>query len=202
MLLIPRATAPLRVDGETDEPDWTSAARTGPFVDASGAEARPYSDARLLWDDENLYAVLYAADEDIRAAATEHDGAVWLDDAFALRIAPSGETGTTYAIDVSAAGVTTDVRKSSDGHADPSWESGIRVALDRDGTLNDASDDDEEWVVEAAIPWRTLGIAGASGTHFGFGLRRCDTPRGARRSCGAWGHGPALEMVGVAELTR
>jgi Carbohydrate family 9 binding domain-like len=38
---------------------------------------------------------------------------------------------------------------------------GIRWAIDTDGTVDDPSDDDEEWVLELAIPWSALGLEGA-----------------------------------------
>jgi hypothetical protein len=34
---------------------------------------------------------------------------------------------------------------------------GVTVGTDVDGTIDDPSDDDEEWISEIAIPWRLLG---------------------------------------------
>jgi hypothetical protein len=62
------------------------------------------------------------------------------------------------------------------------------VAVDRDGTLDDPSDEDEEWVVEAAIPLAALGVTGAPGTRIQIEVSRCDTPRHTTvRRCGAFG---------------
>jgi hypothetical protein len=41
--------------------------------------------------------------------------------------------------------------------ADRAWDSGTRVACDTDGTIDDPRDDDEEWVVELAVPLASLG---------------------------------------------
>jgi hypothetical protein len=187
-LAVPRASGPIKTDGEVDEPDWTAAGRSGPFIDARGAEARPFSDARFLWDEQNLYVVLYAADDDIRAKVTAPDGPVWIDDAFSLRLTPAGAGAPTFAIDISATGVVMDARRGRDGKLDASWQSGIALGVDRDGSLNDASDEDEEWVVEAAIPWAALGVSAAAGTRIEIEASRCDTPRGTKeRRCGAFG---------------
>lgn len=186
VLPVPPARSPVLPDGEVEEDAWTAPARTGLFRDATGAFARPSSEARLLWDARNLYLVLYAGDEDIEARDTPHDGPVWLDDSFSILLAPPGQ-GVTYTIDVSARGAVTDARRGRAGAPDATWESGIRVGLDRDGTISDPSDDDEEWIVEAALPWASLGVTPAAGMEIGLALRRCDVPRGGKRTCAAWG---------------
>jgi hypothetical protein len=57
----------------------------------------------------------------------------------------------------------------------------VRVAVDRDGTLDDAHDDDEEWVVEAAMPLDELGPAPLAVT-----AKRCDVVKTGERRCGHW----------------
>lgn len=188
-LRVPRVPETFKLDGELDEPVWNAVSlRTGPFVDASGGEARPYSDGRFLWGDDSLYFGLYAADEDIHATITAHDGPVWIDDAFSLRLTPDTPGAPTYQIDVSAAGVFTDVRRVPGGKDDPSWESGLTLGVDKDGTLNDPSNDDEEWVIEARLPLRSLGVDPRPGTRLLVDISRCDTPkRDKTKRCGAWG---------------
>lgn len=182
-LTIPRASGPIRLDGELDEPDWQRAARTGPFRDgASQAIAHPYSDARLLRDDQNLYVGLYAADENIQPAKVKHDGPVWTGDAFSVFF----RQPKALRIDISAAGVVTDARSGT--RPDLSWESGIQVAVDTDGTADDPSDEDEEWVVEASIPLASLCEgAGCDGLVVEFS--RCDTPKNGKRVCASWAEG-------------
>jgi hypothetical protein len=162
------------MDGELDESSWDAAARTRGFVRGDGSPARPYSEARITWGDGKLYVVLYAADEDIRHDDTFHlffDG-------------PSGERG----LDVSADGkIVTRLA---------SWSALPALGRDADGTIDDPTDDDEEWIVEMAIPLAELGLKGEPGERFSFAVRRCDTPKGARRTCGSWGS----EVAGVLVL--
>jgi hypothetical protein len=64
---VPLAGDPISLDGEWREPAWNQRALRRVFVGDDGAEARPYSELRLLRDEATLYVGLYAADEDIRS---------------------------------------------------------------------------------------------------------------------------------------
>jgi hypothetical protein len=188
-LRVPHAPGSLVLDGDTDDPGWLRApgpARTGPLLSVGGAVLPPYSEARLLWGDGQLYLALYAADEDIRARVEPHDGPVGRDDSFRLVFA---RDGVERAIEVSARGTMTDAIRSPGGPADYAWESGAHVAVDSDGTMNDPSDTDEEWQVEVAIPLRALGIAEEAGEATEFSVSRCDVPATRARTCAAWGQG-------------
>src|SRR6185295_2246285 len=101
----------IALDGELDEAAWNLRALRGVFS-AQSAQARPYSEIRLLRDETHLFIALYAADEDIRS-----------DDAFELTAGPFV------------------ARLTAAGRATPAT---VRVAVDRDGTLDDPHDDDEE----------------------------------------------------------
>jgi len=171
-LAVPRLQGELRLDGEPDEAAWRSAARTGALRHRSGQPARPYSEARLLWDERRLYLLLYAADDDIRR-----------DDAFSVAIGP--EHG----------GPLRRLRFAAAGSAEP----GVELARSRDGTLDDARDHDEEWVVEAAIPLASLGLTGRAGGRARLELERCDRLRDGTRACGAWGEASG---GGLVELAR
>jgi hypothetical protein len=200
-LRVPRMKASIVLDGDMDDPGWRGAiARTGAFLAPNGTPARPYSDARLVWGDGHLYVALYAADEDVRAEPREPDAPVWLDDAFRLVFTSAANANANSTVesgdmertlDVSALGVVTDAIKSrARGSAlDYAWQSDAHVSRELDGTLNDARDEDEEWVLELAIPLASLGLEGKRGERIGFSARRCDTPKGSRRVCGSWGDG-------------
>jgi hypothetical protein len=195
VLRVPHLPGSITLDGDTDDPGWTQApgpARTGPFVLASGAEARPYSDARLLWGDGHLYLALYAADEDVRTRTDQPDGPHWLDDSFRLTFSRGD---VEYAIEVSPKGVITDAVRRSGGAFDYSWSSGAHVSPELDGTINKSDDLDEEWVIEMAIPFESLGMKGERGESIGLSVRRCDTPKGAQRTCGSWGEGDARGRI-------
>ncbi len=152
---IPRVSAPIRIDGEWDEPDWAKRALRGQFRGDDGQLARPSSEIRLLHDDTSVIVALYAADENIETR-----------DAFDLAIGP-------LSLHVDATAKLTP--------AIP----GVRAAVDYDeGTLDNPNDDDEEWVVELAIPIEATGMTRDATRP--VRASRCDVPKDGKRRCGAW----------------
>jgi hypothetical protein len=76
-------------------------------------------------------------------------------------------------------------------HPDGATEPKLAAAADVDGTVDKPSDDDEEWIVEFAVPYAQLGDATA------FSAKRCDTPKDGKPRCGQWS-----EALRVSALPR
>ena len=191
VLRVPHTPGAITLDGDTDDPGWISApgpARTGDFLMADGTPARPFSEVRLVWGDGYLYLALYAADEDIETRTAERDGPLWLDDEF--RVVFSRE-GVEYAIEVSPKAVITDSMRVGDGKWDHTWNSGAHASVEIDGTVNDPMNIDEEWAIEMAVPFESLGMKGEPGESVGMSVTRCDTPKRSARVCTGWGEGDA-----------
>jgi hypothetical protein len=191
-LHVPRQRGSIVLDGDTDDPGWRGPlARTGAFIaPAGGARPGPYTDARFVWGDGTLYAALYAGDVDIRASAPapdEADPPLWLSDAFRLTFGP-------VLLEASALGALTDARMRPDGTRDFAWDSGVHVSHEIDGTVNDPSDEDEEWVLELAIPLEALGLRGERGERVPLGITRCDVSRSGR-ICMGWGDGEGRDRT-------
>jgi hypothetical protein len=190
VLRVPRLVGAITLDGDTDDPGWLhppGPARTGEFLRENGEAARPYSAARLVWGGEYLYLALYASDEDIESHNDQPDGPNGQDDAFRIDFS---RAGTEYAIEVSPNAVITDSVRRGNGAWDFTWSSGAHVSKERDGTINNPKDLDEEWAIEIAIPFESLGMKGEPGETIGMSLRRCDTPKESPRVCAGWGDGP------------
>ncbi len=113
-----------------------------------GTEARPYSQIRVLHDAQHLYLGLYAADQDIHG-----------NEQFHVRVGDR-----ELAIDPR-------------GHIAPPLP-GATAAVDLDGTIDDPSDEDEEWVIELALP--------LPAPPFTISSSRCDTPKDGIERCGNW----------------
>jgi hypothetical protein len=159
--VVPRVTTPIKVDGEWNEPDWSKHALRGQFLGDDHQLSRPTSEVRLLHDDAHLFVGLYAADDNIQTT-----------DAFELEL--GGHTWTISAV----------------GKIDPPIE-GATIGVDRDGTIDDPSNNDEEWVIELAIPLAATSMKGAERTH--VRASRCDVPKHQQRRCGSWTGAVTLE---------
>ncbi|HTR50046.1 MAG TPA: hypothetical protein VMJ10_05010 [Kofleriaceae bacterium] len=158
---IPRATVPIVIDGEWTEPDWSKVSLRGQFLGSDGALARPSSEVRFLHDDKDLFVGLYAADENIQTS-----------DAFELHVGALA------------------LRLDATGKVTPDTP-GLRVALDRDGSLDDPKNNDEEWLLEVAIP---LAATGLTPGHFvDVKASRCDVTKDGVNRCGSWSG--ALELA-------
>jgi hypothetical protein len=150
--VVGHTTGAIAIDGDWDEPDWPQHAWRAQFVDTSGQLARPSSEVRMLRDDRDLFVALYAADENIETR-----------DAFELAVG------------------NVQLRVDATGHMLPEIP-GVRAKSGFDeGTLDDPRDDDEEWVVELAIPLAATG-RGRVTVH----AARCDVPKDGTRRCGHW----------------
>jgi hypothetical protein len=66
-------------------------------------------------------------------------------------------------IDVSPRGTVSGGERLRGGAFDARSESRARVGVDRGATMDDPRDDDEEQIVEMAIPMEALGLEGRSG---------------------------------------
>ena len=175
VLHVTRVSKPLKIDGEWNEPVWPPAVHSNTFVDKTCAPARPFADAHFLYNRRFLFIGLHAGDLDIRAKPRAHDGPVFLDDAFQLRLRPTGSR-VVYEVDVNAAGVVSDAIIKDDHRIQPSWDSHARVGVDMDGTLNDENDYDEEWFIEMAIPFDSIGFKPDKGKFIDLYIKRCDRP--------------------------
>ncbi len=187
LLQVPRAAHPPLLAQHDDDAIWQTAVTTGSWLQPHSREAaRPYSNARLLWDSQDLYLCLYAADQNIEAHGARHDEPLTPLDAFSLQIQADLPDAPTFAVEIAPTGTVTD-SVIRGGQPDRTWESGARLSMDMDGSLNDLrGEDDEEWVAFVALPWSRLGIQPAAGTRVRLAMARCDTPKDGVKRCGAW----------------
>jgi len=185
---VPHLRGSITLDGDTDDPGWKGPSlRTGTWVGADGVTpVHPHSEARILWGDGFLYMNLYAADEDIKALSKSNDSVSADEDSFHVVFT---DATTERSFDFTPLGLVTDAirPRGSTTPPDRSWDSHVHVSHEMDGTANDPKDNDEEWVLEIAIPFESLGLLGAAGERIGLAMHRCDVLRKGPRVCGAWG---------------
>ena len=155
---IHRVQEPIVVDGRSQESGWASAASVGAFRFPWWSDgSQEQTEAKLLWDQSNLYVLFRCQDAHIWAEHTERDTAVYRDDCVEVFTAPNPDRPNDYFnIEMNAVGAFLDQHHPEGPGVEMryAWNAkGLEIAVSRDGTLNDDSDVDRGWVLEAAIPW-------------------------------------------------
>jgi hypothetical protein len=163
--VVTKVAKPIKIDGKLDEPAWKAAPSTGPFVDpATGNPSPVATEAKLLWDNRNLYIAFENVDTDVLAKLTKRDSELWGQGAgddielmidadgngktyVELQVAPNGTIFDTYLPEVRKYEDTLDAkRKKYD------WNSKLKAVAKVDGTINKSEDQDKSWTVELALP--------------------------------------------------
>jgi len=145
----------IRVDGELNEAVW----KTVPAVDDFQfpwwtAGKKEKTKAKLLWDDHYLYVSFVCEDAHIWAEHTERDSPVYKDDCVEVFLSPNPDQLEDYFnIEMNAQGVSLDFQHPEGPGSKIPWDPKLGIATTIDGTLNDDSDTDNLWTLEAAIPF-------------------------------------------------
>src|SRR5688572_18651460 len=78
---IQRVAGPMQVNGKGDEAAWKNARSVGPFQFPWWQQGKQeQTEAKLLWDDQNLYVLFYCEDAHVSGERTERDSPVYQDD--------------------------------------------------------------------------------------------------------------------------
>ena len=155
---IHRATSEIAIDGRLNEPDWNAARGVGDFQFSWWtAGEKEQTQAKILWDDTNLYVSYRCQDAHIWADHSERDSPVYQDDCVEVFTAPNPDRPNNYFnIEMNAKGAFLD-QHHPDGpgvELKHEWNAQkIQLAVKVNGTLNDDSDVDRDWVLEVAIPF-------------------------------------------------
>lgn len=166
----------ITIDGKLDEEPWKTAPGTGVFVDVRTGKPNPASpiggSAKLLWDDTNLYVAFDVKDKTIEGGfkKDEKDPHLWTKDTVEIMVDPDGDGDNKdyYEIQINPQNLVFDSefddyntpKKEPDGpFGHQEWSSKLKSAVVLTGTIDKNDDQDEGYVVEAAIPWKSFDKA-------------------------------------------
>jgi Mn2+/Fe2+ NRAMP family transporter len=154
---IHRTATKFTIDGQLDEPAWKAAKDVGKFKFAWWKDGKKeQTAAKLLWDDRYLYVSFRCTDAHISGEHTKRDSPVYQDDCVEVFTAPNPDRPDDYFnIEMNVRGAFLDRHHPNGPKVKPkqNWNAtGVRIAIAIDGTLNDDTDTDREWILEAAIP--------------------------------------------------
>lgn len=152
-----RTLGPIKVDGVLDEPSWKAAKSTGTFRanDGSGA-ATSRVEAKMLWDDSDLYFAFECDDTDLAGTMTQRDEHLWEEEVVEVFIDPDGDEKNYIELEVNPLGTFLDLFVLTPVVPIPYESYNIRAqwAVKVDGTVQNSSDRDRGWRVELAVPLR------------------------------------------------
>jgi hypothetical protein len=149
----------IEIDGKIDENAWDKAPEAH-FVAQDGSEPRLKTRFQWLWDDEYLYGAFHVEDDHLWASMTERDAYLWKENVVEFFINADGCSKSYIEIEINPKNTILDLFVLNKYNARKdikqlwNWDAkGLKSAVQLMGTLNDASDTDEGWIFEIAIPF-------------------------------------------------
>ena len=201
-----RIKNPIKIDGRLDEPSWSQAEVATDFRQQEPNEGEPASErteARVLFDDKNLYVGVHAFDSEpsrINSRELVRDATFSNDDKVEIILDTYHDRRNAYRFSVNPLGTQQDALITDEGRDvnlswDAPWISAGRI-------------DQTGWIVEIAIPLTTLRFtegADTWGLNFARIIRRKNEENlrsSWQRSFGLERISQAGELVGVEDIKR
>lgn len=162
-----RAVKPFHLDGRLDKPFWEDAPFTNDFLDIEGEHMptpRFLTQAKMLWDDENLYIGAKLYGNEIWGTVTQQDDIIFQDNDFEIFIDPDSDTRQYYEFEMNVLNTTWDLflpaAYRDNGSGINGYDiHGLRTAVFVDGAVNDPSAENKSWSVEVVIPFASIAEA-------------------------------------------
>ena len=169
-LNIRKTTSPVTIDGVVDEQAWKEADATSDFymvtpMDTSLSKTR--TEVRMTYDDQYIYmvAICYNSMEGpYFVESLRRDFSFGQNDNFLVAIDPFHNQTTGFAFGANAAGAQWDGTMSNGNKVDLNWDN---------KWISEVKQDDEKWVFEMAIPFKTIRYK-QENTEWGINFSRLD----------------------------
>lgn len=165
---VPRLDARVTIDGALDEQAWQTAARVAPFGrNDTMTPPRVSTEVRLWYDQAALYLGWSCEDPDIQATFRQRDSRFWEEEVVEFFVTPAA-LERYFELQWNPLGGTFDAIISNelgpDGRSKQfkgDWSytaSSMTFAVLVDGTVQNSSDRDRRWTVEARVPFADLNV--------------------------------------------
>ena len=178
-----RADNPPAIDGSLDEPIWDTAHEIADFFayQSGGEVAAAETSAKILWDDQSLYLAFEMMDVDIRPSSvtanqTGRDAQLFRGDVIEFFVREDRDSPRYFEFEWSPNGKDVfDARFDERRFGPPGtdWNTELTWAVSVDGTIDEFSDQDVGWTVEAAIPLSAFDSI-STGSEWTFTVARYD----------------------------
>ena len=154
-----QANGPISIDGKADEAAWKNAEKAS-FVAMDGSKPEMSTEFMWLWDDQYLYGFFHLSDNNLWATMTKRDDHLWLENVVEFFIDPDKSSKSYAEFEFNPLNTILDLYILNKYNARKDirqlWEwdcKGIKSAVVVRGTIHDASDRDDGWDLEVALPF-------------------------------------------------
>lgn len=159
-----RATKPFVLDGKLDKPFWEDAPFTSAFVDIEGehmTKPRFFTQAKILWDDTNLYFGAQLDGSEIWGFINKRDDIIFHDNDFEIFIDPDSDTQQYFELEMNVLNTVWDLflptAYRDNGNAINGYDiHGLQTAVSVDGIINNPQATNRSWSAEIVIPFAAL----------------------------------------------
>jgi len=161
----PFSETPITVDGELNEPVWAKAKTIGLMIPLSFQEPISKTEAKIAYDKDFIYVAFKAYDEDIWGMLTERDSQTCSEDVLEIFFKTHPDKDPYFNFEINVLGTAYDAynvkRNAGSNQRWSKWNcAGLKVASKVKGTVNNWTDKDEYWILEAAIPFAEIPTLG------------------------------------------
>ncbi|MCF6216964.1 MAG: carbohydrate-binding family 9-like protein [Emcibacter sp.] len=150
----------ITIDGKTDEESWAKSNWSNAFIDIEGVKKPTYeTQVKMLWDETYFYILANIREPHVWGDIIQHDAVMFHNNDFEVFVDPDGDTHNYYELEINALNTAWDLfitkpyRELNSAVLNDWHITGLKSAVNVNGTLNDASDIDKGWTLEIAIPW-------------------------------------------------
>lgn len=167
LVVVPKLSGPVMIDGEINEWVWAEARVLQPFVhNRDGSAEREHTELRLWYDDQALYLGWNCQDTNIQATLTNRDAPLFQEDAVEFFVTAKGLTnyfefewnplGTVFDAAINNHLRTNGLSRYFRG--DSSFTAHTMTSAARvKGRLGRSGNKDTDWSVEVRLPFADLG---------------------------------------------
>ena len=164
-----RINEEITLDGKLEEPAWQRAIPAGDFLQWSPRHGEPSperTEVRLLYDDDNLYVAFTNFDTEmsnVLVTELKEDFNFRGSDNVGIHIDSLHDRRSAFSFGINAAGAKRDQQITNDSQFNQDWDG----VWDAKVTRNDDS-----WVAEFMIPFRTLRLSDSPTQEWGLNMNR------------------------------
>lgn len=154
---VQRVMKPPVIDGSLEDEAWKEATAVVLRGSFDGRPVALRTEARLVYDDTNLYVAFDAEDPDIWGTLRNRDDPIYNEEVVEVFLDANADGKTYNELQVSPHNVIFDAYFPARRQGmDTGWDSGVKTAVKVRGTIDNPSDRDERWTTELQIPFARL----------------------------------------------